>query len=581
MRLLNYELGESFLTVGPSTFFRAQNVVLGNPVVVRRLTIDPARADDARATFFREARHAAALWHPRIWRPLDVLEAEGFLWSVHENRTATTLEQVVTATGPLPLARVARLGVQVADALAHVHARGWVHGKVTPRTVTLDEGGDAQLINFVKSADLAAGLWPLRPIVLGLSAFSAPEELHGARPGPPADLYGLAATLLFCLTGRLPRGGDEQQALARARAGDPVDTSALRVGVPQALAGALEGALEADPEARHGSVAALGSLLAELERRHVADVPAGFEAGTLLPPLCEEGDVRIVERHGAGAFGIVFRAELSGGGCQVAVKALKPEHRDDREALERFLREARAIEGVEHENVVRIYGVGEQRGTPYVVMEFIPGPDLATVLLREGRLEPARAARLMAGVARGLAAIHREGVIHRDLKPHNVLIDRAPVDRAPVDRALGAGAPDAGAAVERPVIADFGVARTTAGARLTMTGQLVGSPAYMAPEQVTDQAVTAAVDLYALGVMLYELLTGHTPFSGSDALTTLRRIRDEAHAPLPAEVPEDLRRIVDQLLAKAPGQRFADANLLAAALDQAAAEPGAPVASIF
>ncbi len=567
MRLQNYELGESFLAVGPSTFFRAQNAVLGHPVVVRRLTIDPARAADVRATFFREARHAAALWHPRIWKPLDVLEAEGFLWSVHENRMASTLEQVVEKAGPLPVARVARLGVQMADALAHVHARGWVHGKVTPRTVTLDDNGDAELINFVKSADLAAGLWPLRPVVLGLSAYSAPEELHGARPGPGADLYGLAATLLFCLTGRLPRGGDEQEALALARAGDPVDTSALRSGVPQALATALEGALEADPETRHGSVAALGSLLAELERRHVADIPAGFEAGTILPPLCEEGDVRIVERHGAGAFGIVFRAQIAGPGCQVAVKALKPEHRDDREALERFLREARAIEGVEHENVVRIYGVGEQRGTPYVVMEFIPGPDLATLLLREGRFEPARAARLMAGVARGLAAIHREGVIHRDLKPHNVLIDRVLVDRVWDGRA------------ERPVIADFGVARTSAGARLTMTGQLVGSPAYMAPEQVSDQPITSAVDLYALGVMLYELLTGQTPFGGTDALTTLRRIRDEVHAPLPAEVPEDLRRIVDRLLAKAPGQRFGDATLLAAALDHAAAASGEPVTS--
>jgi serine/threonine protein kinase len=511
-----------------------------------------------RDTFYRESRHAASLWHPHIWKPLDVMEAEGFLWSVHEHRLARGSDVLVKERGPFGIAAAARLGVQMADALAHMHARGAVHGKVAPRFVTVDDDGNGLLINLVKSADLAAGVWPLREIVLGLSPFSAPEEFAGAKPGPAADVYGLAAAVLFWLTGRTPRGGDgEAEALERARTGGPVDTGALRNEVPPSLVTALRAALEVDPDKRPGSVAALGSLLAELERRHAADVPSGFEPGSVLKVGADLGDVRVIERHGAGAYGIVFRARAAGPAGDVAVKALKPEHRDDRDALERFLREARALEGIHHENVVRILAVGEQRGTPYVVMEFVPGPDLATLLLREGPMEPVRAARLLAGVARGLEAIHRDGILHRDLKPHNVLVDPA----------------------GRAVIADFGVARNARAERLTMTGQLVGSPAYMAPETFDERPPTAAVDLYALGAMLYELLTGNPPFFGSDTLHMIRRIREDKPAPLPTHVPPPLQAVVDRLLAKDPGQRYPRAAALAHDLEAVAGKAFVPAAT--
>src|SRR5262245_23694143 len=300
MRIQNYEIGESFFEAGPSTFFRAKNVILSHPVIVRRLTIDPERAADVRETFYRESRHAASLWHTHVWKPLDVMDAEGFLWSVHEHRLARASDVLVKERGPLGVAAAARLGVQMADALAHMHARGAIHGKVSPRFVTVDDDGNGLLINLVKSADLAAGIWPLRPVVLGLSPFSAPEEFAGQKPGPAADVYGLAATVLFWLTGRTPRGGEgDAEALERARLGGPVDTGALRHDLPGSLVTALKAALETDPAKRPGSVAALGSLLAELERRHAADVPAGFEPGHVLPVGGAIGDLRVIERHGA------------------------------------------------------------------------------------------------------------------------------------------------------------------------------------------------------------------------------------------------------------------------------------------
>jgi serine/threonine protein kinase len=447
----------------------------------------------------------------------------------------------------LSVPEAARIGSQVSDALAHMHARGFVHGKVAPRWITVDDRGDCQIVNLVKSADLAAGIWPLRAPVVGLSPFSAPEEFAGQRPTRETDLYGLAATIVFWLTSRFPRGGTtDEEALERARAAAPiVDVRTMRPDVPFVLADALDAALEADPRKRHGSAASLGTLLIETHRRLAAEIPSGFETGVHLLPTGSLESVQLLGRHGSGAYGVVFRARSRSGGSAYAVKALKPEHRHDEEARERFLREARAIQHIDHPNVVRIRGVGEEGGTPYAVMDFVPGPDLGTILIREGTLPPARAARLGAGIARGLEAIHREGIVHRDLKPHNILV-------APGDR---------------PVIADFGVARSAQSARLTMTGSFVGTPAYMAPEQFEDVPATPAVDLYALGAILHELLAGQPPFSAKDTISTIRAIREQPAPRLPADMPDLLAQIVHRLLEKDPAQRYARAAALALDLE--------------
>ena len=394
---------------------------------------------------------------------------------------------------------------------------------------------------------MAAGIWPLRPAVAGLGPFSAPEELLGQRPTPESDVYGLAATLVYWLTTEFPHGGTTpEEAMERARDGAaPVDVRERRPDVPPMLASAMTHALVTDPRLRHGSVAALGTLLAETHRRLQAEVPVGFETGVHLLPAGAMGNVRILGRHGSGAFGVVFRARAEEGGDLLAVKALKPEHRHDEEARTRFLREAQALHEISHPNVVRIRAVGEAGGTPFAVMEFIPGPDLGTLLLKEGTIPHARAARLASGVARGLEAIHREGILHRDLKPHNILV-------APGDR---------------PVIADFGVARSLHAERMTMTGQFLGTPAYMAPEQFEDASPTFAVDLYALGAILHEMLSGSPPFSGKDALSTIRAIRERPPPPLSSEVPGPLRDLVSRLLGKDPEKRPSDAGPVAAELD--------------
>lgn len=546
MSLSRYTIEEELFTVGPSTFYRARSAVLGNTLLLRRLAIDPTRAENVRETFFREMRHTAMLQHPRIQTPHDVFEEDGFLWSVGDWVEIRPTSELVESGGPMPLAEAARLGSQICDALAMMHERDLLHGKITPRVVLLDATHDAMLINFVKSADLAAGIWPLRPAVLGLSPFTAPEEFSGAKPTPKSDLYAMAGTLVYWLTGHVPRGGDDAEAqLERARDGAPLlDLETAAPALPTTLREALLLALEVDPEARRGSVSALGALLAEIHLQHVAEIPSGFTKGEFLAPHGETQNVEILARHGAGAFGVVLRARESETQRVLAVKALKPQHRDDTEARERFLREARALQKIHHDNVVRIVGVGERDGTPYAVMEFIEGPDLATFLLREGTPSPARVAKIGARIAEGLAAIHAESIIHRDLKPHNILL----------------------ASEDRPVIADFGVARSETTARMTQTGHLVGTPAYMAPEQFLGGSASPAVDMFALGTILYEMLSGKPPFTATDTLQLIRKIRTCDPEPLPDTLDEGLKDIVQHLLEKDPEDRLSDAGKAAAAL---------------
>jgi serine/threonine protein kinase len=543
-RVGNYELGKTLFSSGPSTFYEARNTILGNPVRVRRLELDLTRADEMRERFYREMRHTASLVHPRIPRPLDLFDAEGALWSVHDAIYGTPSSDEVAAGGPFSLGDAARWGAEIADALSFLHARGFVHGRVAPRWIAVAKHG-AELLALTKSADLAAGIWPLRPTVNGLSAFSAPEELAGGRSTPSSDTYALAGTIVWWLTATYPAGGaTPEEALERARAGAPgPDLSSLRPDVPDALAAALAGALERDPGKRAGSAASLGTILDETHRRHLAEVPSGFDPGARLVPEGPGDSVALLARHGAGAFGIVFRAKQ--GERVVAVKALRPEHRGDRDARERFLREARAMQAVDHGNVVRIRGVGEHAGTPYAVMDFVEGPDLATLILREGALAPARAVRLAAGIARGVEGIHRQGIVHRDLKPHNVLV-------APGDR---------------PIIADFGTARSLLAARMTMTGAVVGTPAYMAPETFAEAPPSFAADLYAVGAILYEMLAGKPAFAGRDAISTIRAIREDPAPRLPPAMPEDLSELASRLLAKDPAARPASAALLAAELE--------------
>jgi serine/threonine-protein kinase len=293
------------------------------------------------------------------------------------------------------------------------------------------------------------------------------------------------------------------------------------------------------------------------------------------------GQFRLEEVVGSGAAGVVYRAWQTGMERPVAVKLLHPQLVDDQEKRERFLREARAAARLAHPNIVCVHLVAETpERVPYIVMEYLGGENLADLLEREGRLEPARAIAIARQIASALAEAHAGGVIHRDLKPENIAVVRGRGAGEPVTPQGSRSTAALRAATELPVkILDFGIAKLTDGAlvsesqrRLTHEGAIFGTPHYIAPEQAQGAALDGRADLYGLGCLLYRMLSGRLPFDGHPVAVMLGHI-GAVPPPLDAlrpELPPDLVAITMRCLAKRPDDRFDSAEDLLAALERAA-----------
>jgi TolB-like protein/predicted Ser/Thr protein kinase len=254
---------------------------------------------------------------------------------------------------------------------------------------------------------------------------------------------------------------------------------------------------------------------------------------------------------GTGGMGSVYRARDRELDETVALKMLRRELGEQPEMLERFRREVKLARRVTHRNVARTFDIGEHGGDKFLTMEFVDGESLAHLLREHGMLSIAKVAEITGEICAGLTAAHAAGVIHRDLKPDNVLI----------------------ASDGRVLITDFGIARAfDAGARAQTMGGLVGTPAYMAPEQVEGRdTIDARADLYALGVMLYEMCTGELPFSGANAVSVaVARLTDEPPDPraLRSDLPDATARIILRCMARKPEDRYARADEVAAQLSQ-------------
>jgi serine/threonine protein kinase len=245
---------------------------------------------------------------------------------------------------------------------------------------------------------------------------------------------------------------------------------------------------------------------------------------------------------GSGGMGIVLKAHDSELNRPIAVKLLAPHLSHNGAARERFAREGRAAAAVVHEHVVAIYNVESGGPAPFLVMQYVPGRSLEARVAEDGPLGVEEILRIGAQAASGLAAAHRQGLVHRDVKPANILLENS---------------------VERAILTDFGLARAIDDASLTRTGILAGTPHYMSPEQACGNAVDHRSDLFSLGAVLYFTATGHPPFRGSTALGVLHRICRDTHRPVwqvNKDIPDELSDVIDRLLAKKPAQRIASAE---------------------
>ena len=269
------------------------------------------------------------------------------------------------------------------------------------------------------------------------------------------------------------------------------------------------------------------------------------------------GRYRLIELLGQGGMATIFRAHDTQLDRDVAVKLLRPEYGRDPDFLARFRQEAQNVAQLNHPNVVGVYDYGQDPSGPFIVMELIDGEDLASILRRTGPLPPRQAARIAAEVARALAAAHARGIVHRDVKPGNVLVSSD----------------------GRVKVTDFGIARAIAEAQMTLPGTTLGSVHYFSPEQVRGEPASEASDVYALGIVLYEMLTGRRPWEG-DTAAAIALARLSGPTPVPSSVrqgiPPALEAIDRKALASSPAERFSSAAAMVTALETFLAGRPAP-----
>src|SRR5437763_1128027 len=284
-----------------------------------------------------------------------------------------------------------------------------------------------------------------------------------------------------------------------------------------------------------------------------------------LAPGSQFGGYRIESIAGQGGMGVVYRSTQLGLDRTVALKVITPEFAHDPEFRDRFKRESRLAASIEHPNVIPVYEAGEHDGVLFLAMRFVAGTDVKSLLTREGRVEPLRAARFVAQIADALDAAHAAGLVHRDVKPANALL----------------------ATGDHVYLTDFGLTkRAASGSALTKTGQMVGTVDYVAPEQVEGDSVDARTDVYSLACVLFHLLTGRVPFEKPSEMAKLFAHVNEA-PPAPSDevpgLPPEVDEVVARGMAKDPDKRFPSAGdlgraALAAAEHRAIAQPERSVA---
>jgi serine/threonine-protein kinase len=274
-------------------------------------------------------------------------------------------------------------------------------------------------------------------------------------------------------------------------------------------------------------------------------VTADFSPGTIFHDRYE-----ILAPLGRGGMGMVLKARDRSLDEIVAIKILRPDFAEDQVMAGRFRSEIKVARRIRHRNVCVIHDYGEDEGLLFISMEYVEGTDLKRLLRERGAFAPAEAYEVSIQIAEGLQAVHDAGVIHRDLKTPNIMLDPSGSAR----------------------LMDFGIAKKQGEGTLTTTGTILGTPEYMSPEQAQGQKIDHRSDLYALGIVIYELFTGQVPFRGETPISTiLKQIQEtpqleEAHA---ARLPPSLRPVLKKALAKDPSQRYGSARELAEALRQA------------
>jgi serine/threonine protein kinase len=562
-RIREYEIQAIIGAGAMGTVYRARHVYLDEERAIKVIKGDRAADAGFRTRFIREARILSRLRSPYLVQLLEFGSlAEHTFFMVMELLRGESVLARLESRGRFSIEDGIRIVKQAARGLEVAHQMGIIHRDISPDNLLLvpeQRGEITKVIDFGIAKPLledSSGGTAANDF-MGKLEYCSPEQCgllrDGERIDARTDVYSLAVTLYHMVGGRLPFQANSPQGYILKHATEPPPPLSAILplsAVPDALERAIMRALSKDRHDRQASMAEFISQLEQVERELAArnerlasgsTAPSPFQTSHLRPGQTFAGRYVIERLLGEGGMGEVYKAADTILEVPVALKLLSRRIEHARNQVKRLKREVVLARRVAHPNVCRIHDLGESDGFHYVSMEYVDGRTLADLLASEGPLDLPRGIALIGQVLDALREAHRVGVVHRDLKPQNIMVD----------------------ASGRARILDFGVSISPDMIRLTQPGGVVGTPQYMPPEQILGESVDYRADIYAVGVMMFQMFTGKLPFVGHTR-TEVMVAAINMPPPRPSALRSDLDPRLDSLilkaLAKSRDQRFRDAS---------------------
>jgi serine/threonine protein kinase len=561
-----YRLKRRMARGGMGEIWQAADLETGASVAVKRLVVpeDQPLTGEPRVRLMREADALKRLSHPNIVRYLaSGFDAEDQPFLVLEWLDGEDLRRR-QRRDPLALQQALRVVDQVLEGLAACHAQGIVHRDLKPSNVFLVDDGGSKLLDFGVAWLMDHMVRMTRTgVVMGSLHHLAPEQIKkGGQVDSRTDIYAVGVLLYELATGELPFSGNDPAAvLQQIVCETPSLPSLVRPDLPSWVDDVVLRAMMRAPADRYQSTAEMRAALAaegatgttgsDATLRSAPREPEEPSHEIIAPVQLKEGDMageyQVTGLLARGGMGTIYHGVHPLIGKRVAIKVLRPECCENPHTVDRFLAEAQAVNAIRHPNIVDIFAFGTLAGgSRYLVMEFLEGVRL-TEFLEANRPVSYRDARaLLAQITGALGDAHDKGIVHRDLKPDNVMVMRGPDGQLSVK------------------LLDFGIAKFTEDASLstlppsrTRTGVPIGTPVYMSPEQCAGEGTDHRSDIYALGVLMYQMFTGQVPFTGPSIVAIINAQVNEAPTPPRqlCEIPADLEAVILRCLAKSKEHR--------------------------
>jgi serine/threonine protein kinase len=570
-----YRIVEKLGQGGMGVVYKAEDTRLERFVALKFLPEDLTRDEGMRKRFLREARAASALNDPHICTIHDIGEEDGKVFIALEFLDGSTLKELVSQ-GPLELARLLRIAQQVLDGLEAAHSKGIIHRDIKPANIFVSKDGRVKILDFGLAKKTGGGVSDEHSTsgrgALGTAAYMSPEQALGKPLDLRTDLFSFGIVLYEMATGQAPFRGDSTGMLLLSIVQEiPEPVRRLNPGIPEELQNVIDQCLQKGKEQRFQQAGEIRTALVQMQLQPVNQAPAQILPATKPPdeiarskPEKVTGTAslsgqtisyyRILEKLGGGGMGVVYKAEDTRLHRFVALKFLSEQFVREPEALERFRREAEAASALNHPNICTIHDIGEQDGLAFIAMEFLDGKMLKDCIANQP-LPLEQVLDLSVQIADGLEAAHQSGIVHRDIKPANIFVNKQ----------------------GRVKILDFGLAKladspgdgtTVVGgeyvgsAALTQPGSVMGTFAYMSPEQVRGEVLDARTDIFSFGLVMYEMATGLQAFPGNTTGVVMEAIMNRDPSPLRRLVSYDgleLERITTKALQKDRNLRYQSA----------------------